>query len=172
MKRHFELFGKKVPVIALVITLLVIGTASAAVFQHYATLSGTHEIPGTSITVYDSNGDFVDLDKIGVLNFNTATNFTINNSAVDPVTVYLKTGIVTKNTTGAVVDNEGITFNCTGANVTYEGCSSIGNCSFEVDVPGANGGEGESTVDVELSFAANIKEGNCTVTIDVNPFTS
>ena len=40
MKKNITFLGKKVPVIAIVIAFLVIGTASAAVYEHYATMEG------------------------------------------------------------------------------------------------------------------------------------
>jgi len=40
MNKQIELFGRKIPVIAIVIAVLVIGTASATVYQHYATVEG------------------------------------------------------------------------------------------------------------------------------------
>jgi len=39
MKKKIELFGKKVPILAVVMAVLIIGTASAAVFMNYATLT-------------------------------------------------------------------------------------------------------------------------------------
>ena len=40
MKKKIEIFGKKVPLIAILVVALIISTASAAVYQHYATMMG------------------------------------------------------------------------------------------------------------------------------------
>lgn len=40
MKKNIEILGRKVSVMAILIALLVISTASAAVYQHYATMMG------------------------------------------------------------------------------------------------------------------------------------
>lgn len=63
MKRNIEIFGKKVPLIAILITLLVIGTASAKMYEHYATAEGrvmiespiTVTIDGTMIDIGENH---------------------------------------------------------------------------------------------------------------------
>lgn len=52
MKKEIKILNIKVPVVAILITLMVIGTASAAVYQHYATLQGNVTINSPiSVTV-------------------------------------------------------------------------------------------------------------------------
>ena len=171
MKKTFEIFGKKVPLIAILIALLVIGTASAAVFVNYATLSGTHEIPGTSITVYDSNSNPIDPDDLGDLNFSSSASFSINNSDGSALIVYLETNLTAEDTEGNPVDTEGITVECIGTDVLFVNDSVSGNdASYTVLVPAMFGDdEGESVISVDVSFAPNIMEGNCTITVQVNP---
>ena len=48
--RTINMFGRKMPVLAILMAALIVGTASAAVYSHYATLEGTVEI-GSPITV-------------------------------------------------------------------------------------------------------------------------
>ena len=40
MKKNIEIMGRKVSVVAFVVALLLISTASAAMYQHYATMQG------------------------------------------------------------------------------------------------------------------------------------
>ena len=40
MKKNIEFMGRKISVVAIMIALLLISTASAAVYQHYATMMG------------------------------------------------------------------------------------------------------------------------------------
>lgn len=106
--KTIEIFGKKVPVIAMIMALMVIGTASAAVFLNYATLSGTVEV-SNGISVTDSNGDEFEANGEGFLNFNGPASFTINNANNEPVIVNLVTtltldDIAVDDFTGLTVD--------------------------------------------------------------------
>ena len=163
MNKKIEIFGKKVPVIALVIALLVIGTASAAVFMNYATLTGTDVIDGPSIYVIDSDGNIVPTGDDGDLNFSSPATFSINNTADTNVTVELNTTLSVTNSTGSTVNDDGITvvYSGDGVNVTTDPVTVV--------VPAADTEEGQSVVTVTLIYAPNIMAGNCTVTVDVDP---
>lgn len=50
MKSKIEIFGRKVSIATILIVILVIGTASAAVFEHYAKMEGNLSI-GSPISV-------------------------------------------------------------------------------------------------------------------------
>lgn len=96
--KKIEIFGKKVPVIAILIALLVIGTASAALFYNYATLEGTVKVTN-DISVTDSDlvtfhiGD----EGTGNLTFESPAKFTINNAGDEPVIVKLVTSLFFEN---------------------------------------------------------------------------
>ena len=59
MKKKIEIFGKKVPLIAILVVALIISTASAAVYQHYATMMGDVRID--SPVHVDINGETIPL---------------------------------------------------------------------------------------------------------------
>ena len=54
MKKNIEFMGRKISVMAIVVALLLISTASAAVYQHYATMQGNVTIE-SPITVTVNN---------------------------------------------------------------------------------------------------------------------
>ena len=55
MKKKIEIFGKKVPFIAILVVALIISTASAAVYQHYATMMGDVAINSPVHVIIDGN---------------------------------------------------------------------------------------------------------------------
>ena len=51
--KTINIFGKNMPIVAILMALLVIGTASAAVFTHYATLEGKVAIESPITVIID-----------------------------------------------------------------------------------------------------------------------
>ena len=160
MKKKLNILGRKVPVLAVMMVILVIGTASAALITNYATLSGDVTVTNP-VSVYDSNNALITGVDIGVLDFNSPTTFTIKNSDVVLVTVELGGSIT------AVGDSP---IDTTGLSIAYlvDGVPiSEGN---QVEVPGAESGlDGESIVTVTLNAVPNVEPGTYTVQVAVNP---
>ena len=71
MKKNIEIMGRKVSVMAVVVALLLISTASAALIQHYALMEGDVTI-NSPITV-SINGTQVDLGEPHTLDTVIAT---------------------------------------------------------------------------------------------------
>ena len=164
MKKKIEIFGKKVPIIAILMVVLVIGTASAALFNNYATLIGTEEVK-PQVYVTDSDGTQIDPEEGGTLNFSSPATFTINNTGNSIVTVRL-------NDTLNATDEFGTDVNEDGLSVAYSGngVNTTGDL-VTVKVPAANGVvEGMSIVTVTLVQAPNVIPGNCTIEVDVDPY--
>ena len=154
--KKIEIFGKKVPVIAILIALLVIGTASAAVFLNYATLSGTVDV-SNGISVTDSDGDIFEANGEGVLNFESPAVFTINNANNEPAIVNLVTTLTLD--TVPVDDFAGLT-------VDY---SVIDGTGVEATDPGTLVlvPPGGLTVDVEFDAADDAMPGEYEVIVAV-----
>ena len=161
MKKKIEILGRKVPILAVMMAILIIGTASAAVFLNYATLSGNATV-GSSVSVFDSGDIDVTGTITGVLDFNSPATFTIKNTGDVPVTVELA------GTIDAVepspVDTEGLSITYAGVDVTTDGDITT------VIVPtGTVADPGISTITVTLEAVPNIQPGTYTVTVTVNP---
>lgn len=60
--KTINIFGKNMPIIAILMALLVIGTASAAVFYNYATLEGEVEITSPLKVTTLVGSEMVDVD--------------------------------------------------------------------------------------------------------------
>ena len=94
MKKNIEIMGRKIPFITILISLLVIGTASAALIQHYAVMEGDVTI-NSPITV-SVNGTPVNLGEPHTLDTVIATDgctisetLEFNNTYGSPVEVSL-----------------------------------------------------------------------------------
>lgn len=156
--KTFEIFGKKVPFIAVLMALLVIGTASAAVFMNYATLSGTVEV-SNGISVTDSNGETFEANGEGVLNFSGPTTFVINNANNEPTIVNLVTVITL---------DEGSINDLTGLTVDYSVIDGTGvveatGIGTPVLVP-----PGGLTVEVVFDAANNAMPGEYEVVVGID----
>lgn len=157
MKKKIEIFGRKVPVIAIMIVLLVIGTASATVFNHYATLTGNVVID-SPITVIDDDGDRIPIGDFGDLTFTSSAEFKVENSGNGDVTVYLVTTI--KDIIGEEVQESSTTDPVT---VIYTVTSPSGTIeNGALTIPGGY----TSTVSVEVSSPPNV-EGNYQVQVEI-----
>lgn len=85
MKKNIEFMGRKISVMAIMVVLLVFSTASAAVYQHYATLQGDVKINAPiSISV---DGEVIELGRTHTLLIDEMTSpctigktFQFNNS--------------------------------------------------------------------------------------------
>lgn len=156
--KQINIFGRKVSVVAVLIVALLVGTASAAVFMNYATLSG--DVTVTSpIVVSDSGGPMNIGDIDGVLNFDSPpATFTIQNTGTEGVIVYLVSTIIEGDETVPTGDAVSVIYTASGSN--------------QVDTDGSLliNGEEIITVDVDLSSEANVV-GTYTVTVAVNPAT-
>ena len=152
--KKIEIFGKKVPLFAILIALLVIGTASAAVFLNYATLTGDFDVVGDGISVTDSDDLELGLGESGILNFSSPATFTINNDGTIPVIVDLVTTLYLDDV--LVTDEEGLT-------VDYSVFEGTGVEEGLVLVP-----PGGLTIDVEPSYARNVIPGTYTLQVEVN----
>lgn len=151
--KKIEIFGKKVPLFAILIVIMVIGTASAAVFYNYATLTGEIEVTN-SISVSDHNTSPIALGGDGELIFTSPATFVINNNGDEPVVVDLVTTLFLD--TVEVTDETGLT-------VDY---SVIDGTDVErgmVLVP-----PGGLTIDVEFDAVDNAVPGTYTVQVEVN----
>ena len=62
MNKKLNIFGRKVPVLAVIMAVLIIGTASAALIVNYATLTGTYTIDETITVAGDgTTADLIDI---------------------------------------------------------------------------------------------------------------
>ena len=161
MKNKIEIFGKKVPVIAILIALLVIGTASAAVFSNYATLKGTATVTN-NISASLGDGTPINLGGEGVVDFNDEVVFTINNGNEEPIIVNLVTTLTLNNGSGAmpITDEAGLTVDYSVINGT--GVEANGTGTLVLVPPGG------LTVDVTFDAAGNAMPGEYEVTVAID----
>ena len=92
MKKNVEIMGRKVSVMAIVIALLVISTASAATYRHYATMQGDVAINSPVHIIIGGHtiplGGTYDLTIEGVMSPCTISEtFQFNNSYGSPIDV-------------------------------------------------------------------------------------
>ena len=161
MNKKLNIFGRKVPVLAVMMVLLVIGTASAALIENYANLSGDVTVTNP-ISVYDSNGALTTTTVVGDLDFNSPAIFTITNSGINDATVELA---------GSILPADDFQPDTIGLSITYsvEG-GSIPEGTTQVLVPGGDvANPGQSVVTVTLNAVPNIEPGTYIVTVAVNP---
>ena len=157
MKKKIDIFGRKVPVLAVMMVLLVIGTASAAVFTNYATLSGDVTVE-TGISV---NG--IPLDDIGVLSFDgQSATFTINNTGDESVGVELVTTIYEVDAFGDIIGDPLTTSN--GFDVVYSMDSTVLDNPVSIPADDITG----TDINVEFSAPSNVV-GEYRIIVEVNP---
>ena len=168
MKKKYEIFGRKVSVLAIVMAILIIGTASAAIISNYATLTGTVTVTdeiyihnhaglipfGTSVTLVDG-----DILEIGI-----AETFTIHNDDTTIVTLQLNGIIEPVETDGP--NTYGLSITYSGTDVTTDATTGI----TTVEVPGGDGtNPGSVIVSVTLNALPNMEPGSYTVAVEVVP---
>jgi len=98
MKKKIEIFGRKIPILAVLMALLIVGTASAAVT--YFAFSGT-----VAVTSPFSEGEGHEFEIMLNANDNAQKTFEIANGANTPILVELVTSI----TADGLSDTSGIT---------------------------------------------------------------
>lgn len=87
MNKKISILGKKVPILAIFMAVLIIGTASAAIFTHYATLDGNIEVTSPVFVTG------VEIGGSGNLEFGSPASFEISNDGDIPVIVELATTV-------------------------------------------------------------------------------
>ena len=152
--RTINMFGRKMPIIAILMALLVIGTASAAVFIHYATLSGTVEVTN------DISVDDIEIDGSGTLVFTDySASFTINNDGDEPVIVELDTSLYF--TQELVINHEGLS-------VDYSVINDYDNSHDNIEIGSVLVPPGGLTVDVEFDATGNTIPGTYEIMVFVS----
>ena len=165
MKKKIDILGRKVPILAVMMALLVIGTASAALISNYATLTG--DVTVTNPITVNGGIETITFTE-GVATFNIA------NSGTEPVLVNLDTKLYF-NVVNPVPGDELI--NTEGTTIEYNTVEAIdvvgvapddvydGNyVSVPLTVP--VGG-----IDVIVTFDADpaLEVGTYTIQVAVNP---
>ena len=155
--RTINIFGRKMPILAILMGLLVIGTASAAVFLNYATLSGTVEVTN------DISVDDIEIDGTGTLVFTDyLASFTINNDGDEPVIVYLDTSLYFNGDIvyGDVVNYDGLSVDYSVID-DYDGDDNV-ETGYVLVPPGG------LTVDIEFDATGNTIPGTYEIMVFVS----
>ena len=165
MKKKIEILGRKVPVIAILMALLVIGTASAAVFWNYATLEG-EVVVDAGIYVTDSEDKKVPIGGDGNLTFGSSATFNITNDLTDSGDVQLVKILREWNGTEYVeVEKEDLVY----LPIVF---SAVNGTNGPVEVTNNENLTIPATdfvvVTVDFSPAPNV-EGNYSIAVEVNP---
>ena len=173
MKKKLNILGRKVPILAVMMALLVIGTASAALILNYATLSGTFNVDET-LTVNGGVSETITFNEIGV------GTFTIENEG-DGTDVYLKTRLYLDPDgdgdgslpSALVTDTEGITITYTSSDIIDPAAPGDVLGVYEdvtATVTGGTPGASVTTaVTVTLVATPGVETGVYTLEVDVDP---
>ena len=166
MKKKLNILGRKVPVLAVMMVILVIGTASAALIGNYATLTGTFEVTPTIIVTGDVTENVALLDIAD----GTAT-FTIANSGDAPEEISLNTILYYNGAEDRLINTEGTTITYTVGSTSTE--------AIDVNTEGAYDGFYDpvlltaevTTTTVTVTFGADpaLVTGDYMITVEVNP---
>ena len=167
MKKKIEIFKRKVPILAVVLFLLILGTASAALITNYAILSGIYEVKQTVYVLGDNEANTkLTFGADGVGNFNIIN--TGNDTEVEIfTTLYLN---LPENptpeilSTSEVTDTEGITINIDGTDLVY-GEESYLHATVQV----LGGEPGINHVAVAFETEPAVIPGMYTIQVEVNP---
>ena len=181
MKKKIDILGRKIPVLAVVMALLIIGTASAALIVNYAVLTGTVEVTNPIGVAGDTDATTLSLSDDG------AATFTVTNSDPDAIdvevvtTLYLNVPDIDPGDMMQykVTDFEGITMKIDDTPLT----STDG--VYDVVTIAATGGTVETdpntsettfvagTTIVPVTFVAvsGVEIGTYTIQVEVNPIT-
>ena len=167
MKKEIKIFKRKVPVLAVMVILLLIGTSSAALIANYATLSGTYEVKQTVFVVGDNEANTkltFGADGVGT--------FIILNTGNDAEVEILTTLYLDLPTDPTpedvspyeVTDVEGITISIDGIDLVY------GEEDYLPATVQVLGGEpGINHVTVAFDSVPAVVPGEYTIQVEVNP---
>ena len=166
MKNKIEIFKRKVPILAVMVILLIIGTASAALIANYATLTGIYEVKQTIFVVGDNEEN--DLITFGT---NGVGTFIIINTGDDAeveilTTLYLDLPdpVPEDMSPHEVTDVEGITITVNEIDLAYGEESYL-----PVIVQVLSGEPGITHVTVTFDSVPAVVPGDYTIQIEVNP---
>lgn len=179
MKKKLNILGRKIPVLAVMMAILIIGTASAALIVNYAVLTG--EVTVTNpVTITDGANTAVASGGTGVLTFvEDEAGFTIDNGG-DPANVNLVTtlylGLPTaenmpddeSESNYIVADTEGITITYTLSGVDYPLIGEAGLALSDQVIPI---GSGANVIAVVFDADPGLMTGTYTIQVEVNPIT-
>ena len=174
MKKKINMLGIKVPVIAILIALLVIGTASAALIVNYATLTGEVAVYNP-IGVIDGDNTLLPRGTDGVINFdgNGVATFKIDNGGV-PANVNLVTTLMLDQDGPAtlyepveVTDTEGITITYTIGGASYPLTGVKGQVLPDQTIPLATA---YNTITVTFDGVAGLETGIYSIIVAINPY--
>ena len=174
MNKKLNIFGRKVPVLAVMMVLLVIGTASAALIVNYATLSGTFEVGETiGVTVTDA-GDLTKLDfetdGVGVFTINNADTGVVNASVV--TTLLLDQDGEGNLDSAPVSDTEGITIIYDIDTDNTEPYTLVGLKNQLIPDQVIPIASGDNVVTVTFEGNPDLEIGVYTIQVAVNPVTT
>lgn len=164
--KTINIFGKKVSIAVILVIALMIGVASAAVYTHYGTLTGTVTVMGTStLEIIDSTSEEVVLDGTGDLEFvDGSSSFTIKNTGSTVVELLLTHSIdaYQELIDGTIVDinEDGLTLVLSGDRISIVGEDTI------VTIPSGIIAE----VIVTLDQAVNVVPCYCDINITIDPY--
>ena len=178
MKKKLNILGRKVPILAVMMALLVIGTASAALIVNYATLTGTFGVTnpitvngdnfvtgiggGAGVfTIANTDTDAVDVDVLVTLSLDAT------NEATQDGPVTNDAGIVM--TLTATTDDGTITI----VSGTLGGINELGEYDIVgITVPAAADASTPSSTTVTVTFATTdpaVEPGTYTIEVAINP---
>ena len=166
MNKKIEIFKRKVPILAVVVILLIIGTASAALIANYAILNGTYEVKQTVFVVGDNEANTkmtFGTDGVGTfIIINTG-----NDTEVEILTtLYLNLPDPTPEDVSPyeVTDVEGITISVNGIDLVY------GEENYLPAIVQVLSGEpGITHVTVTFDSVPAVIPGEYTIQVEVNP---
>ena len=169
MKKKLNILGRKVPILAVMMALLVIGTASAALILNYATLTGTFTV-GETLSV-TGNDVAIPNGEAGAITFDVTSGeaiFTIDNDGAD-TSVNLVTTLFLDANELPISDARGITITYgvdTSISQSYEltGTADAGILSQDILVD-----SGLNTVTVDFDQDPALVTGVYTIQVAVNP---
>ena len=166
MKKKLNIFKRKVPVLAVMVILLIIGTASAALIANYATLTGIYEVKQTIFVVGDNEANTkITFGTDGVGTFVIIN--TGNDAEVEILTTLcldLPDPVPEDMSPYEVTDVEGITITVNGTDLVYE------EESYLPAIVQVSGGEpGITHVTVTFDAISAVVPGDYTIQMEVNP---
>lgn len=167
MKKKIDILGRKVPILTIMVSLIIISTASAALIVNHATLSGLYEVKQTIYVLGDNEANTkitFGVDGVGT--------FIIINTG-DDVEVEMITTLYLdlpddpteeQMLSHKVTDVEGITLNINGTDLVY------GEESYLPTTVQIVGGElGVTHVMIAFDSVIAVVPGDYTIQVEVNP---
>ena len=173
--KYMNIFGRKISVVAGLLIALLVGTASAALIEHYTTLSGEVEVTNPISVAGDGDSDMLDMtdDTAGFTITNTDSN-AINVEVVTTLYLDLPEAITEDMSLFEVNDVEGIEITVDGkilecidgsyvpVTVSATGVTGLGTPD-DPFVPG------ETIVPVIFEADPGVVPGVYTIQVEVNP---